>query len=127
MTMSFVFGRMTTKMILAHLTRQSFPYWTVMLFPLVGGAVLGNLPRFGLAAVSAELELTYLYAYFVFAMIVYFRWAFVVTGAICEYLGINALTIPREKTIENRKREAAEKQAKKTQANGTSANGKKEL
>jgi ethanolaminephosphotransferase len=52
--MSFVFGRMTTKMILAHLTRQPFPYWTVMLWPLVGGAVLGNLPRFGFPAVSAE-------------------------------------------------------------------------
>lgn len=129
LTMSFVFGRMTTKMILAHLTRQPFPYWTVMLFPLVGGAVLGNLPRFGLPAVSAEVELTYLYAYFFFAMIVYFRWAFLVTGAICDYLGINALTIPREKTAENRKKEAAEKRAKtgEVQANGTSANGKKEL
>jgi ethanolaminephosphotransferase len=73
--MSFVFGRMTTKMILAHLTRQPFPYWTVMLWPLVGGAVLGNLPRFGFPAVTAEVELIYLWAYFVFAGIVYFTFA----------------------------------------------------
>ncbi|EAQ93663.1 hypothetical protein CHGG_01898 [Chaetomium globosum CBS 148.51] len=61
--MSFVFGRMTTKMILAHLTRQPFPYWTVMLWPLVGGAVLGNLPRFGLPAVKSEVEYLYLVGY----------------------------------------------------------------
>ncbi|KAG4220488.1 hypothetical protein PC116_g31033, partial [Phytophthora cactorum] len=60
LTMSLVFGRMTTKMILAHLTRQPFPYWTVMLAPLVGGAFLGNLPRFGLPAISADLEHYYL-------------------------------------------------------------------
>lgn len=128
LTMSFVFGRMTTKMILAHLTRQPFPYWTVMLFPLVGGAVLCNLPRLGLPALSAEVELAYLWGYFVFAMIAYFRWAFLVTGAICNYLGINALTIPYEKTVENRKRESAERSVKKSQqqhANGTRANGMK--
>lgn len=115
LTMSFVFGRMTTKMILAHLTRQPFPYWTVMLVPLVGGAVLGNLPRFGLPAISAQHEHYYLWAYFVFAVVVYFRWAFLVVNAICKFLGINALTIPHEKQLENkRKQEAA-------------ANGKKEL
>lgn len=115
LTMSFVFGRMTTKMILAHLTRQPFPYWTVMLVPLVGGAVLGNLPRFGLPAISAQHEHYYLWAYFVFALVVYFRWAFLVVNAICNFLGINALTIPHEKQLENkRKQEAA-------------ANGKKEL
>lgn len=124
LTMSFVFGRMTTKMILAHLTRQPFPYWTVMLFPLVGGAVLANLPRLGFPAISAQMELTYLYGYFVFAMIAYFRWAILVTSAICEYLGINVLTIPHEKTVENMKREAAEKRAAKqpqATANGTSS------
>lgn len=46
--MSFVNGRMTTKIILAHLTKQGFPYWTVLLVPLVGGAVLANLPYLGL-------------------------------------------------------------------------------
>lgn len=100
-TMSFVFGRMTTKMILAHLTRQPFPYWTVMLTPLVGGAVLGNLPRLGLSQISASAELKYLWAYFVFALIVYSRWAYLVITSICRFLGINALTIPKEKQIAN--------------------------
>ena len=93
LTMSFVFGRMTTKIILAHLTKQPFPYWTVMLVPLVGGALLGNLPRFGLPAVTAHTELWYLRGYFVFAMVVYFRWALLVINSICAYLGINCLTI----------------------------------
>ncbi|KAI0976965.1 CDP-alcohol phosphatidyltransferase [Xylaria arbuscula] len=116
LTMSFVFGRMTTKMILAHLTRQPFPYWTVMLIPLVGGAILGNLPRFGLPAISARHEHYYLWAYFFFSLVVYFRWAFLVTTSICNFLGINCLTIPHEKQVENKRKALEEKNA---------ANGKK--
>lgn len=119
LTMSFVFGRMTTKMILAHLTRQPFPYWTVMLTPLVGGALLANAPLFGFEQVTAEVELYYLWCYFFFAMVVYFRWAFLVINSICRFLGINALTIPHAKQEENKRlRQAA--------ANGH-ANGKKDL
>ncbi|KAH0539088.1 hypothetical protein FGG08_004326 [Glutinoglossum americanum] len=105
LTMSFVFGRMTTKIILAHLTRQPFPYWTVMLAPLIGGAFLGNLPRFGMNAVSATVELWYLRAYLVFALVVYFRWAFLVIGSICDYLGISCLTISPGKTSPGQVRE----------------------
>ncbi|KAH6687825.1 cholinephosphotransferase 1, partial [Plectosphaerella plurivora] len=108
-TMSFVFGRMTTKMILAHLTRQPFPMWTVMLWPLVGGAVLANIPRLGYEAVSAKTELLYLWAYFFFALVVYSRWAYLVVTSICNFLGINALTIPKEKQLENQRALAAEK------------------
>ncbi|KAI1815228.1 CDP-alcohol phosphatidyltransferase [Poronia punctata] len=118
LTMSFVFGRMTTKMILAHLTRQPFPYWTVMLAPLVGGAVLGNLPRLGFPAISAQYEHYYLWAYFVFALVVYFRWAYLVTTSICNFLDINCLTIPYEKQVEN-KRKALE--AKIAAENGKKA------
>ena len=93
MTMSFVFGRMTTKIILAHLTRQPFPYWTVMLVPLVGGAVLINVPYLGFPPMSTVHELWYLRTYFVFAVVAYFRWALLVISSICNYLGINCLTI----------------------------------
>jgi ethanolaminephosphotransferase len=97
LTLSFVFGRMTTKTILAHLTRQPFPYWTALLAPLVGGAVMVNLPYLGFEPVSAEWQLAYLWAYYFLAMIVYARWAYVVCTAICDYLGIQCLTIPEEK------------------------------
>jgi len=103
LTMSLVFGRMTTKIILAHLTKQPFPYWTVLITPLVGGALLANVPvSLGYPPVSHEWELFYLRGYFVFAMVVYGRWAHLVITSICEYLGINCLTIPvsKQKGIE---------------------------
>jgi ethanolaminephosphotransferase len=123
LTLSFVFGRMTTKMILAHLTRQPFPYWTVMLVPLVGGAVLANLPLVGQPAPSARLELAYLRGYFIFAAIVYIRWAFLVVGSICRYLDITALTIPQEKQLALQ-RQLQQEAAAQAQAN---ANDKKTL
>lgn len=109
LTLSFVFGRMTTKIILAHLTRQPFPYWTAMLGPLIGGAVLVNLPYLGLDPVSAAQEYYYLCGYFVFAMIVYFRWAYLVINSICEYLGIPCLTIPEDKWKAAQREKAASK------------------
>lgn len=68
-----------------------------MLWPLVGGAIIFNLPILGLAPLTAGMELLYLRAYFVFAGVVYFRWAFLVINSICGYLGINCLTIPTPK------------------------------
>lgn len=100
-TMCFVFGRLTTKMILAHLTHQPFPSWTVMIWPLVGGAVLTNMPRFGFPQISANFELYYMWAYLVFAFVIYARWAHLVVNSICNYLKISALTIPKEKQIAN--------------------------
>lgn len=99
LTMSFVFGRLTTKIILHHLTRQPFPYWTVLLVPLVGGAVLGNLPRLGFPSISPTAELWYLRGYFVFALSAYTRWAYIVIDKICTYLDINCLTIKHRKSI----------------------------
>lgn len=103
LTQSLVFGRMTTKIILAHLTRQPFPYWTIMLVPLVVGAAAINLPFFGYPAVTAATELWYLRAYFVFALVVYSRWAVLVISSICDYLEINCLTItpPKIKAVGN--------------------------
>ena len=92
-TMSFVFGRMTTKIILAHLTRQPFPYWTVMLVPLVGGAILANISHLGFEPLTATQELWYLRGYCGFALVVYLRWALLVITSICAYLDINCLTI----------------------------------
>ena len=99
LTMSLVFGRMTTKIILAHLTRQPFPYWTVMLAPMIGGALIVNHPYFTISGttlfgpVSAKFELWYLRSYFIFAAVVYGRWAHLVITSICNFLGINCLTI----------------------------------
>ena len=112
LTMSLVFGRMTTKIILAHLTRQPFPYWTVMLLPLLGGAALANLPLFGYPRINAEFETRYLRLYFIFACIVYFRWAILVIQSICSYLGINCLTITPKKIDSQGQNGSAEKKTK---------------
>ncbi|KAG0745098.1 hypothetical protein G6F57_004246 [Rhizopus arrhizus] len=45
-TTGIVFGRMATKVILAHLTKSSFPTFTILLVPLIGGALLTNIPHF---------------------------------------------------------------------------------
>lgn len=47
LTTGIVFGRMATKVILAHLLKARFPRFTVLLFPLLIGAVISNLPRIG--------------------------------------------------------------------------------
>ncbi|KAK5163533.1 hypothetical protein LTR04_002450 [Oleoguttula sp. CCFEE 6159] len=119
LTVSFVFGRMTTKIILAHLTRQPFPYWTVLITPLVGGAVLANLPFVGFTPFDADTEYYYLWAYFVFAFVVYFRWAFLVIGRICEFLSINCLTIPpKGRDKEGEKQGSGKLELEKRVANG---------
>ncbi|OJJ32020.1 hypothetical protein ASPWEDRAFT_44036 [Aspergillus wentii DTO 134E9] len=97
-TISFVFGRMTTKIILAHLTRQPFPFWTVLLTPLVGGAVLVNLPHLGFPIISDWVELLYLRAYLLFAFVIYMYWAVLVCNRISTFLGINCLTIRKDKS-----------------------------
>ncbi|RMZ82001.1 hypothetical protein DV737_g2312, partial [Chaetothyriales sp. CBS 132003] len=101
LTQSFVFGRLTTKIILHHLARQAFPYWTVMLVPLVGGAALVNLPYLGLPRVfSSATEVWYLRAYFLFALVAYSTWAMVVINKICAFLDINCLTIKKKTKVE---------------------------
>ncbi|KAJ5555657.1 hypothetical protein N7535_008091 [Penicillium sp. DV-2018c] len=95
---AFVFGRMTTMIILAHLLRQPFPFWTVMQAPLIGGAVLVNLPIIGFPAVAPWLELLYLRLYFVFALVIYMHWAVLVINRITTFLGINCLTIRKDKS-----------------------------
>lgn len=97
-TMSFVFGRMTTKIILAHLTKQEFPWWTILAVPLYIGAVLVNLPTIGLPAISASLELFYLRSYLVFAFCAYMYWALFTINRITTYLGIGCLTIKQDKS-----------------------------
>ncbi|KAJ9486251.1 hypothetical protein VN97_g7090 [Penicillium thymicola] len=94
---AFVFGRMTTMIILAHLLRQPFPLWTIMQAPLIGGAVLINLPIIGFPAIAPWLEMLYLWVYFFFALVIYMHWAVLVINRITTFLGINCLTIRKDK------------------------------
>ena len=120
LTMSFVFGRLTTKIILCHLTRQPFPFFSVMLIPLIGGAVLTQGPTLGLfRAFSAQTEYRYLQGYFLFAVVAYFTWAVRVIDAICGVLDINCLTIKKQKA----ETEESDKSQKEIESSSPQANG----
>ncbi|RIB04278.1 CDP-alcohol phosphatidyltransferase-domain-containing protein [Gigaspora rosea] len=96
LTVGVVFGRIATKIILAHLTKKPFPMYTVLLVPLFIGAVLTNIPKFFNAApiLSSTSEYYYLLAYFGFAVVAYTRWAIYIINKFCEFLNINCLRIP---------------------------------
>ncbi|CAO3591400.1 unnamed protein product [Absidia cylindrospora] len=96
-----VFGRIASKIILAHLTKSPFPRFTVLMIPLIAGAVITNLPRLnGIAPIfTPESEFLYLCGFFVFSLVVYLRWAVLVVNSFCAYLGINCLTIPKRKSL----------------------------
>ncbi|KAK4940593.1 hypothetical protein LTR10_019352 [Elasticomyces elasticus] len=125
LTLSFVFGRLTTKIILHHLTRRPFPYWTSSLAPLIGGAVMAWLPLFGFERVSPAVERWYIYGYLVYAMVLYFAWAVRVINRICAVLDINCLTIKKRKT-DPTEAKGFSKELKST-ANGDVRSTKKEL
>ncbi|KAI9248050.1 CDP-alcohol phosphatidyltransferase-domain-containing protein [Phascolomyces articulosus] len=95
-----VFGRMASKIILAHLTKSSFPKFTVLLIPLVLGAAIANLPKIpGMPRLfTPQSELLYIYGFLIFATVVYLRWAIAVINAFCSYLGINCFSIVSSKT-----------------------------
>ncbi|CAN6655124.1 cholinephosphotransferase 1 [Trichomonascus vanleenenianus] len=98
-TMSFVFGRVTTSIILAHLTKQEFPYWSLPMLPLFWGAFLFDiLPRLGLQ-LSESFELVYLWGYCLFSMAYFLEYATKVIRTLCEFLEINCFTIPNAVTI----------------------------
>lgn len=93
-----IFGRMTTKVILAHLLRQPFPLYTVMLIPLILGSMLVNAPNLGLPRViteKQELQMLWIFLGVSFAM--YSHWAITVIQEFTTYLGISCLTIPHRK------------------------------
>lgn len=90
LTISFVFCRVTTSIILAHLTRQPFPYWSVPMYPLfIGGIVFRIIP--GLT--GGWFELTYLWLYFAFMSVYFSIYSTRVVGSICRFLGIECLRI----------------------------------
>ncbi|KAI9027462.1 CDP-alcohol phosphatidyltransferase-domain-containing protein [Phycomyces nitens] len=97
-TTGIVFGRIASKVILAHLTKSIFPTFTVLLVPMIVGAILTNLPRVpGIPPIlTPQSEHYFLWGFFGFALLAYLRWAVVVIKSFCSYLNINCLTIPKK-------------------------------
>lgn len=106
----FLFGRLSTRIILAHLTKGNFPMSILNLFPLAVGASLVTLPSIGLcvftlstlynahtasrpALLTPQLELLYLHGLLVYSCA---RFAFSshrIIDAFCRTLGIRTLSI----------------------------------
>ncbi|KAI7863389.1 CDP-alcohol phosphatidyltransferase-domain-containing protein [Spinellus fusiger] len=97
-TIGIVFGRMASKVILAHLTKSPFPTNTVLLLPLYLGCVVVNLPRFSIPVfLTPSSEYLYVVVYFLVSLVVYLRWAVIVIDSFCTHLGIRCLVIPTVK------------------------------
>ncbi|PIA19315.1 sn-1,2-diacylglycerol cholinephosphotransferase [Coemansia reversa NRRL 1564] len=94
-TAGTAFGRIVSKIILAHLTEMPFPSYTVQMVPLAVGAGLAWAGLF-----SAKTELLFLIASCIFVVVAYLHWALVVIERFCEFLGINCLTIRPQPDIE---------------------------
>ncbi|GAA5836321.1 hypothetical protein JCM9279_000354 [Rhodotorula babjevae] len=92
---ALLYGQMTSKVILAQLTKGLFPHsWTLVL-PLALPAVLVNLPLLRLPTLlPASLEAWYLHALLLLSLAAYAVSAHAILGAFCGYLGIRALHIP---------------------------------
>ncbi|KAJ1966175.1 hypothetical protein GGI12_000266 [Dipsacomyces acuminosporus] len=92
-TAGIAFGRIVSKIILAHLTEMAFPTYTVQMIPLIFGALLARLGLF-----TETSELLFLVVSFLFVTVAYFHWALVVIERFCEFLGINCLSIAPRKS-----------------------------
>lgn len=98
-TVGLAFGKLATKIILAHLTKHEFPYYTGLMLPLLSGAVLFNVLPLVVAAapVRHQMERVFLWAYLSIALVGYGNWIYHVLRSFCAFLDINCLTIKHKK------------------------------
>lgn len=100
LAIGIAFGKMATKIILAHLTKKPFPQYTGLVIPLLAGSLIFNLPAVvpGLNLnVMHQLESVYLWVYLSAAVIGYSNWLYHVINSFCAFLDINCLTIKKSK------------------------------
>lgn len=86
-----LFGQLSSKVILAQLTRGVYPFSPFLMLPLGVGVVLVNCPLWRL---SARTELYYLHFSLLISAISYGTTSTRVVTGFCEYLDISCFTIP---------------------------------
>ncbi|KAI8868299.1 Choline/ethanolaminephosphotransferase [Ramicandelaber brevisporus] len=97
LTVGVIFGRMATKIILAHVTKSAFPWFTVQIVPLVAGAVIMYVPYLKGEKegwISHATEIKFLWATLAFVSVAYLHWAMLVTERFTKHLGIKCFSIP---------------------------------
>uniref|UniRef100_A0A0K3CRI9 FGENESH: predicted gene_16.2 protein n=1 Tax=Rhodotorula toruloides TaxID=5286 RepID=A0A0K3CRI9_RHOTO len=110
----YLFGQLSSKIILAHLTKGLFPFSWPLLIPLAIPAIAVNTPYLGLSVESRfsiwilqadslarspsllppTLETLYLHLLLALSLLSYTLSAHAVLSSFCGYLGISCLTIP---------------------------------
>lgn len=91
--LSFIFGRVTTTIILSHLCGQSYPKLSLPVVVLfIGSFFYGVLPRIGLGFLAVG-ELIFLRCFLVFAALYFFLFSKLVIDRLTQFLGINFATI----------------------------------
>jgi len=94
---TFTFGKLGPRVILARLTMSPFPWFNFGAFlPLIGGAILVNLPFFGIYLPNAEnLEYGYLWIATMVAMLDFVGWFTTLCQLFAKTLNIDCLTLPK--------------------------------
>ncbi|GAA6057335.1 hypothetical protein NBRC10513_006799 [Rhodotorula toruloides] len=91
----YLFGQLSSKIILAHLTKGLFPFSWPLLIPLAIPAIAVNTPYLGLPSLlPPTLETLYLHLLLALSLLSYTLSAHAVLSSFCGYLGISCLTIP---------------------------------
>ncbi|CAH7670949.1 CDP-alcohol phosphatidyltransferase-domain-containing protein [Phakopsora pachyrhizi] len=94
-----IFGRISTRTILSHLTKSSFPFWSNTMIPLIGGFVLINLPVLGLPRLITPFgELILLRLSVFFSLVGYLISSYETVDRFCKVLNINCLTIKKRES-----------------------------
>lgn len=101
LTVGVAFGKMSTKIIYAHLTKQPFPYYTGLMLPLVLGSLLVNVPAVLPAPAGPVLtpaaEHAVLWLWLGVALVGYANWSYHVIASFCRYLDIYCFQIKHKK------------------------------
>jgi len=139
-----LFGQLSTKIILAQLTKGPFPYTPILLLPLLIGAIGVNTPWLGLCVpptsfvspyrsrltplpvlstspnlLPPSLELLLLHWTLFLAAISHSLSSSQVISAFCRHLGLHAFAVPPDKVATVVERERAEHEARRKARDAT--------
>lgn len=92
------FSKMATNIIYSHLTHLPFPSLTILMYPLIFGALIINFPYFYGASIiggkwDITLEMMYIFLWFIFNCLSYGLWVFHMCRSFCLFLDIWCLSI----------------------------------
>lgn len=91
----FLYGQLSSKVIIAQLTKGPFPFSPALTLPLIIPSIGVNTPLLGLPQLlPPTFERWYLHLALVLSFISYMSFATSILDAFCRYLNISAFTIP---------------------------------